>query len=147
MRAISGVMLVAMMIVTCLDVAGNAFGHPMLGSEEIVSLMAALLIAFMLPAAHQERAHIGVDLLYTRFSPNVKRINDGILCIIRIGFFLLVSWECVKYGLQLKEIGQVSATLELPTYYILYAIALGCFGLCLVIVSEFVDIVRGGIHE
>ncbi|WP_170923701.1 TRAP transporter small permease [Desulfocicer vacuolatum] len=147
MKKVSGVMLVAMMLVTCLDVGGNIFGHPLLGSEEIVSLLAALLIAFTLPAAHQERAHIGVDMLYLRFSPRTKKINDSILCVITAIFFSLVSWECFKYAGDLKRIGQVTAVLELPIYYILYAVSAGCGFLSLVVVSQLLKIIREGSHE
>ena len=147
MRAVSAVMLVAMMLITCSDVAGNIFGFPILGSEEIVSLMAAILIACVLPAAHQERAHIGVDLLYMRFSPRVKRINNLILGVLKIGFFGLMSFECVKYGLELRRIGQVTAILEIPNYLVIFVVAFGCMVLTLVLAAEFFNLLFGVIHE
>ena len=142
MKKTAGVMLVAMMLVTCFDVGGNLFGHPVLGSEELVSLLAALLIAFSLPAAHQENAHIGVDLFYMKFPSATKRINDIILCLIRVLFFELMAWECFKYALDLKRIGQVSAILELPTYMILFAVAFGCVVLGIVIVVEMLTLIK-----
>lgn len=147
MRMLSGVMLVAMMLVTCTDVVGNLFGFPVLGSEEIVSLMAALLIAFVLPAAHGEKAHIGVDLLYMKFPPKVKRINNAILSVLLIGFFGLMTWECCNYGGELRRIGQVSAILEIPTFYVIYAVAFGCGVLTLVVAAQLAGIVGGGRHE
>ena len=147
MKILSGIMLIAMMLVTCTDVVGNLFGFPVLGSEEIVSLMAALLIAFVLPAAHGEKAHIGVDILYIGLSPRVKRINNAILSVLMFVFFALMAWECLGYGNELKRIGQVSATLELPTFYVLYAVAFGCCVLTLVIAAKFLGLVRGECHE
>lgn len=142
MKKVAGVMLVAMMLVTCCDVGGNLFGHPVLGSEEMVSLLAALLIAFSLPAAHQENAHIGVDLFYMKFSSKTKRINDMVLCVIRVIFFEIMAWECFKYALDLKRIGQVSAILELPTYFILFAVAFGCAVLGIVIGMELMMLLK-----
>jgi len=147
MKKISGMMLVAMMLVTCGDVVGNMFGHPLLGSEEIVSLLAALLIAFSLPAAHQEKAHIGVDMLYLKFSPRLKKINNVIISVLTSIFFVLVAWECFKYALDLKRIGQVTAVLELPLYYVLYAVAAGCGFLSLVVVSQLFNMIKEGSHE
>ncbi|MBI9091529.1 MAG: TRAP transporter small permease [Desulfobacterium sp.] len=147
MRMLSGIMLVAMMLVTCTDVVGNLFGLPVLGSEEIVSLMAALLIAFVLPAAHGDKAHIGVDILYMKFPPKVKRINNAILSVLLIGFFGLMTWECCNYGEDLKRIGQVSAILEIPTFYVIYAVAFGCGVLTLVLAAQLAGIVGGGRHE
>ncbi len=144
---VSGAMLIAMMLVTCTDVVGNLFGSPVLGSEEIVSLMAALLIAFVLPAAHGEKAHIGVDILYLTLSARVKRIINTLLSALMVGFFGLMSWECFNYGAELKRIGQVSATLELPTFYVLYAVAFGCAALTLVVAAKLMGLVRGDCHE
>jgi len=147
MRMASGVMLVAMMLVTCTDVVGNFFGMPVLGSEEIVSLMAALLIAFVLPAAHEGKAHIGVDLLYMKLPLKIKRINNAILSVLMVGFFGLMTWECCNYGAELRRIGQVSAILEIPTFYVIYAVAFGCGALTLVVAAQLAGIVGGGRHE
>ena len=147
MRTLSGLMLIAMMLVTCTDVVGNFLGHPVLGSEEIVSLIAALLIAFVLPAAHEEKAHIGVDIIYIRLSPKIKRINNILLSVMTLVFFGLMSWECYNYAIELKRIGQVSSTLELPFFYVLYAVAFGCTVLTLVIARKLVSLVRGDCHE
>lgn len=147
MKMVSGVMLIAMMLVTCTDVVGNFFDAPVLGSEEIVSLMAALLIAFVLPAAHGEKAHIGVDIFYLTFSSRVKRILNTLLSVLMVAFFGLMSWECFNYGAELKRIGQVSATLELPTFYVLYAVAFGCTVLTLVVAAKLAGLVRGNCYE
>ncbi|MFO7751270.1 MAG: TRAP transporter small permease [Desulfobacteraceae bacterium] len=147
MKIVSGIMLVAMMLVTCADVAGNFFGHPILGSEEIVSLMAALLIAFVLPAAHLEKAHIGVELVYLKLPRFAKAVDNAFLSALKALFFALVSFECFKYAGQLKGIGQVSAVLELPTYYILYALSLGCGVLTLLVAADFIRIIRGVSYE
>ena len=140
-------MLISMMLVTCTDVVGNFFGYPVLGSEEIVSLIAALLIAFVLPAAHGENAHIGVDIFYIGLSPKIKRINNILISVLMVVFFGFMSWDCYHYAVELKRIGQVSATLELPTYYVLIAVSFGCTVLTLVIARKLVGLVRGDCHE
>lgn len=147
MKFLSGLMLIAMMLVTCTDVVGNFFGYPVLGSEEIVSLIAALLVAFVLPAAHAGKAHIGVDILYIGLSPKIKRINNIVLSVLMVVFFGLMTWECYHYGVELKRIGQVSSTLELPTFYVLFAVAFGCTVLTLVIARKLVSLVRGDCYE
>ena len=55
--------LVGMMLLTCVDVIGRKFGHPVFGSVELVGFMATLAVAFALPYTHQVRAHIGVEVL------------------------------------------------------------------------------------
>ena len=41
----AGACLVGMMLLTCADVIGGVFGYPILGSEELVRLMAAMVLA------------------------------------------------------------------------------------------------------
>jgi len=147
MKFLSGLMLIAMMLITCTDVVGNFFGHPVLGSEEIVSLLAALLIAFVLPAAHEEKAHIGVDIIYIGLSPKIKRINNVLLSVLMVVFFGFMAWECYNYAVELRRIGQVSSTLELPTFYVLFAVAFGCTVLTFMIARKLVSLVRGDCHE
>ncbi|MFO7753630.1 MAG: TRAP transporter small permease [Desulfobacteraceae bacterium] len=142
-KIISGVMLILMMVVTCADVVGNMFGYPILGSEELVGIMASILLAFALPFAHREKAHIGVELLYQKFPEKAKKINDGVIELVSSVFFLLVAWQCWGYGGQLRQTGQVSAVLELPTYYILYSVSIACFLLFMVIFAEFFSLTNG----
>jgi len=49
------------------------FGHPILGSEEITSFMAILMMAGAMPYTHYEKGHIGVNLIIRKFS---KKILD-----------------------------------------------------------------------
>ena len=142
-KIISGIMLILMMVITCSDVIGNMFGRPILGSEELVGIMAAVLLAFALPFAHRQRAHIGVDLLYMKFPDKAKKINDAVIELVSAIFFLLMAWQCWEYGTQLKQTGQVSATLELPTYFILYSVSIACFLLFVVIISECFSLANG----
>jgi len=143
LQRLAGVLLVGMMLLTCLDVLGGMVVQPILGAEELVSLMAALLLAFVLPAAHRARAHIGIDLLYRHLNPKAKRINDVAIGILSAVFFVLVSWQCWIYGLELRQTGEVSSTLQLPTYYILFAISISCFILFLTICVELVQRLQG----
>jgi len=139
----AGVLLVAMMALTCTDVLSGALGLPILGAEEMVSLMAAVLLAFVLPTAHMKRAHIGIDLLYRHFGARLRKANDLCIGIVSAVFFLLASWQCVLYAEELQRAGEVSSTLQLPIYYILYAIGAACFVVVLVLAMEIVRLLRG----
>lgn len=140
-------MLVGMMLLTCTDVAGSFFGHPVLGSEEVVGLLASLLIAFALPVSHMENAHIGVDLLYLKFPKRMKKIDDVIVGVLSAAFFLVAAWECFTYGNTLREVGRVSSTLQIPLCYIVYGLSFACVILSLVIFIEIIDTLKVRKHE
>ncbi len=147
LQKISALMLILMMLLTCADVVGNMFGYPILGSEEIVALMAALLLAFVLPRAHINRAHIGIDLIYRRLSRRARSINDVFVSLISLIFFVLASWQCFEYAQDLQASGEVSATLQLPFYYILYALSLSTFVLSLAILQDLIQALRRNDNE
>jgi TRAP-type C4-dicarboxylate transport system permease small subunit len=137
LKKVAGTCLLGMMLLTCADVVSGMFGHPILGSEEIVGLMAAVVLAFALPATQIENAHVGVDLLVRHLPQKVKYVNDKITLLACFIFFLLVAWQCYLYADKLRNVGQVSSTLKLPTYLLIYGVAFSCLILALVILVEF----------
>lgn len=147
LQKLAALLLVLMMLVTCADVVGNLLGKPVLGAEELVSLLAALVLAFVLPKAHLDRAHIGIELVYRSLGPATRKCNDIFVGLISLAFFLLASWQCFEYADDLRDSGEVSATLELPFYYILYAISLSTLVLALAILQDLLQTWRRNRHE
>jgi C4-dicarboxylate transporter, DctQ subunit len=136
LKKVAGVCLVAMMALTVADVIGSLFGAPILGSEEMVGLIAALLLACALPATEMEKGHIGVDLLIMHAPKRFRRVNDLILSVLEVALFSLVAWQLFSYATKLRTVGQVSATLQFPTYYLIYGVALSFVVLAAVILVE-----------
>jgi TRAP-type C4-dicarboxylate transport system permease small subunit len=60
MKLIGAALLVIMMLLTCVDVVGRLFRHPVFGSIELMSFMGALAVAMVLPNTHSVKGHIGV---------------------------------------------------------------------------------------
>jgi hypothetical protein len=61
-----------------------------------------------------------------------------------IGLFLLIGWNLILVGMDLKQSGEVSLTLQLPFYPVAYGVAFSCFVQCVVLIADMVKIVRGG---
>ncbi|HOP48527.1 MAG TPA: TRAP transporter small permease [Desulfobacteraceae bacterium] len=142
LKKAGGVCLVGMMLLTCADVVSSFFGYPLLGSEEVAGMMAFLLLSFTLPSAELEKAHVGVDLLHMRLSPRVRNINDCVVAFVSTVVFSLVVWQCWLYANEIGESGQVSTTLQFPTFYLIYGVAFACAILALVIFMEFFIILK-----
>lgn len=136
LKKVAGACLVAMMVLTVADVIGSLFGVPILGSEELVGLMAALLLACALPGTEIEKGHIGVDLLIMHAPQKFRRVNDFILSVLEVVLFCLVAWQLYLYADKLRKVGQVSATLQFPTYYLIYGVSLSFVVLAAVILVE-----------
>ena len=142
LKKAGGVCLIGMMLLTCVDVMGSFFGHPLLGSEELTGMMAFLLLAFALPSTELEKGHVGVDLLHMRLSPRIRNVNDCGVALLSSVLFCLVAWQCWVYASEMGESGQVSATLQFPTFYLIYGVSFACAILALVIFIEFLTLFK-----
>lgn len=138
-----GIFLIGMMLLTCADVVGSFFGHPLLGSEELTGMAAFLLLAFAMPSTELEKGHVGVDLLYLLLPPRVKRVNDCVVAFISFALFCLVAWQCWLYAYEVGQAGQVSSTLQFPTFYLIYGVSFACGILALVILIELLTLLKG----
>ena len=63
LKFIGAACLVGMTFLTCADVIGRAFRHPIFGSEEIVGFMAVMAVAMALPYTEKIQGHVGVEIL------------------------------------------------------------------------------------
>ncbi len=136
LNKIAGILLLGMMLLTCADVIGGIFNYPILGAEELTSLMAAVLLGFSLPSAHNDKANIGVEFIYMKFPDRMKRINDCIISMLSCFLFGLITWQCVLYANDLRVSKEVSMTLQFPTYILVYCISFAMLVLTGMIMSE-----------
>ena len=143
LKRLGGVLLLGMMLLTCADVIGGIFGVPILGAEELTALMAAVLLAFALPASHFNKAHVGVELLYLKLAPGIKRANDIVITFISMVLFALIAWQCFLYAKELRAVGEVSMTLQFPTFWLIYGISFALMILTLVLIAELILLLKG----
>lgn len=144
MKVVAACCLMGMAVVTGIDVIGRGvLNTPLYGSEEIVSILAVLVAGFALPYAHAQGSHIGVEILVRRFGRKVRQRIKLITDLTAFGFFAVVSWRMVLYGLGLKKSGTVSMNLALPTYYVIFALAAGFAVYALFLLRDVLRIARG----
>jgi hypothetical protein len=60
-----------------------------------------------------------------------------------MGLFLSVGWNLIKMGMDLHRSGEVSPTLQMPFYPIVYAVGFCCFIQFLVLLSDVLKIFEG----
>jgi TRAP-type C4-dicarboxylate transport system permease small subunit len=123
MKVIGAVCLMGMTFLTCADIAGRFFRHPIFGSVEIVGFMATLAVAMALPYAHHLKAHVGVEILVRHFSRKTQAAVDLCTAVLSLALFTLLTWRMGVYAWTMQESGEVSMNLELPEYLIIYATA------------------------
>jgi TRAP-type C4-dicarboxylate transport system permease small subunit len=142
MKAVGAACLVGMMFLTCADVVGRFFGHPIFGSVEIVAFMAATSVAMALPYTHQARGHIGVEIVFRLLPGRAQRIVEAITNLLALVLFALVTWRMALYARTIKASGEVSMNLELPVYLIIAVVAFSFLVFTLVILQDIVQALK-----
>jgi len=128
--------LVGMMLLTCVDVIGRKFGHPVFGSVELVGFMATMAVAFALPYTHQAKAHIGVEVLVQMLSQKTQAVIELCTLLVGLALFSIVTWQMFLYADTIHKSGTVSMSLELPEHMIIYVVAVCFLIFSLVIVKD-----------
>jgi TRAP-type C4-dicarboxylate transport system permease small subunit len=140
LNLIASVSLMAMMMLTSIDVSMRYFfSSPLTGAYDLVGLMGAIIVAFALPYTFLKGGHVAVDLLVRILSDKKRLALEIITHSVGILLFLVVTWQCVVLAQDMKAAGEVTPTLLLPFYPIVYCMALCFFVLCLAILVDLLD--------
>jgi TRAP-type C4-dicarboxylate transport system permease small subunit len=138
---IASISLVAMMLLTCIDVTMRYFfSRPLPGTYDLVGLMGAIIAAFAMPYTLLKGSHVAVDLLVRMLSVKKRLIIETTTHLIGIVLFLIMVWQCMVLASDMKIAGEVTPTLQLPFYPIVYCMAACFLALCFAILLDLVDI-------
>jgi len=122
MAGLSGLSVLAMIGITTTDIVMRAFGGALMGAYDMVRIAGALAIAFSLPYTTAVKGHVAVEFFFQKLNRPGRVIVDSICRVLVIGLFVVLAWQCVKYGHILRQTGQVSLTLQLPMFWVAYVI-------------------------
>jgi TRAP-type C4-dicarboxylate transport system permease small subunit len=136
---IAAVAIFFMMALTCADVILRLFRMPIPGTYEIVSFMGAVAVSFAIAHTSVEKGHVAVSLVVQLLPKRAQDVIESILAALGIILFALIAWQSVLYGLDCQSSGEVSLTLQLPFYPIIYGVALGAGVVCLVLLVDFLN--------
>jgi TRAP-type C4-dicarboxylate transport system permease small subunit len=134
--------LTAMMLITCVDVVGRFFNTPILGAVEFVGFFFTLTTAFALPYTHQMDAHIGVELVVTMLPQKHQELLRLITTLTSFLLFCLVTWRMTIYADTIHQSGEVSMTLKLPEYVIIYVVALCFLVFSLILIQDVLKLIK-----
>jgi len=142
MKTVGACCLMGMTLLTCADVVGRFFGHPIFGSVELVGFMAALSVAMALPYTHQAQGHIGVEILVRLMSERTRKTIDLVTNFLALVLFAVVTWRMALYARTMKNAGEVSMNLQIPSSWIIGVVAFCFLVFTLGIVQEVLSALR-----
>jgi hypothetical protein len=121
--------------------------RPIGSTYELVGLLGAVVIGFSIPLTSWFRGHIYVDFFIFRFPPRIRNAFNIATRCLGIFLFLMIGWNLFKYGMDLQRTGEVTSTLQMPSYPIVFGVGVCCFIQCLVLMGDMVKILGGRYDE
>jgi len=147
LAVIAGVALLAVMLLTVLDVILRYFGRPITGIYDLVALGGSVVIGFSVPYAARKKVHVFMEMAQDLQGGILKTALAVFARLVAIAVTCLVGWNLVKLGTGFYTTGEASLTIQIA----LYPIAIG-LGICffiqgLVFVGDIYKVFTGGAHE
>jgi TRAP-type C4-dicarboxylate transport system permease small subunit len=143
LSVIGGITLGIMISLTVADVILRCFRRPILGTYELVSLFAVVVIGFCIPSTSWKKGHVCVDFLISRFSKSTRNFFNIITRIMGIWLFVMFGWNLILYGMDIRKVGEVTPALHLPFYPIIWALGFCCIIQSLVLLCDILKIIWG----
>jgi TRAP-type C4-dicarboxylate transport system permease small subunit len=142
MAFFAGISLVAMMLVTVGEMVLRMFGRPMAGTIEVVAWLAAVTTALALGYTQMHQGHVSIDLFMNRFGPRLRAVLNMLVYLASTALFTLVTWHVFRHAGVLKATGSLSETMKVIVYPWVYITSLGCGGLTLMLLVDFIKSCR-----
>lgn len=133
---VAGLGVLAMMTVTFLDVVLRIFGVPIIGAFDIVRIAGTIAIATALPYTTAVKGHVAIEYFFQKLSKRWRVVVDTLARLLSMSLFALLTWHSIKYGTSLRASGEVSATLQIPMFWVPYIIAFSCAVTVLVVIHH-----------
>jgi TRAP-type C4-dicarboxylate transport system permease small subunit len=132
---VSGASLMAMILVTCLDVVLRLpfIGKGMIGAYDIIKIGGALCLAAALPYTTACKGHVAINFFAQRLKRRGRLILNTCTHLTGIALFSFLAWRTVLYGTEMLRNGQVSQTLQWPVFWLPWAIGFCCAVVALVL--------------
>lgn len=124
MGLFTAVLLVAMVLLTTVDVIGRYFfDHPLQGAFELTELAMGAMIFASLPLVTLRRQHVTVDLLAHALPRRAARLQALLVDLVVAVCTGAIAWQLARKAQHLQEAHETTATLGIPVYPLVWLMA------------------------
>jgi TRAP-type C4-dicarboxylate transport system permease small subunit len=136
---IAGAGLVAMLVLVVADIIGiKIFSKPIPGGIEVTAFLGVVALGFAIAYTQVLHGHIQVDFLIMYLPARMKAILETLTILFSMILFVLLTWQSYKYGIVLRDSGEVSMTQRIPFYPFVFALAFCYLATFLVLLMDFI---------
>jgi len=141
--AVSGTLLVTLVLMSGCNVAFRLAGHPVSASYELSGLFGALIASLALADTQRKRGHVELDLFTRAYSAEARRWIGAFNVFAGAVLVILLGCQLANRAGVLLRAGEVSETLKLPYPWLMYGAVFGLFLLAASFLTDFVLLVLG----
>lgn len=132
----AGILFLLMLYVTAEVAMRYLFGRPLPGHLETTQLLIAPAALLALSWVQARGGHVGMDLLHLAMPPRTRAAADCLTLAIALATFAVLTWYSWEAAKLAWEIGDVTPTAALPTWWSKAAVPLGFGLLCIRLVVQ-----------
>ncbi len=132
LTAISGVSILLIIGITCLDIILRRFGSSIHGAVDIVKILGCLAVSCALPYTTAVKGHIAVEFLFRKLPFIWKIIFDTATRLMALVLFSILCWRSFVVGCRYHHLGTASLTLSIPLCWVLWTMSVAFFAVILV---------------
>ena len=140
--------LVAMLLVTVIDVIGAKFFRwPLPGAVEGTALLGLVVTAFALPITQALRGHIEIEVIVQMLPGRLQTVISGVVSLLGLVLFAVMTWQMFDFSRTIQIAGRVTPTQEIPLYPFTYAVTVCFFLFCPMLLVQFLKTLIEGVKK
>lgn len=133
------VAVLGMILGTMADVVGaKVFHRPLPAGTEVIYLFQVIAIAGSLAISKIDGRHVRIELIDRLRQPALGIIH-GLVALLGIGLFFLLTWASFSYANSLRINHEVTATERIPIYPFAIWLAVCCIPMILILIQDFIS--------
>lgn len=139
----SGVSLLFMLVVACLNMILRPLYLPIKGSYELIGISGALTAALILVQSQLESVHITVDIVSSRYPKKLRKIIGKISSLLGTALFAFLGVELILLSIHFFRMGEKTETLRLILYPFVFVVGISSGLMSIAFLVKIFDEKRG----
>jgi TRAP-type C4-dicarboxylate transport system permease small subunit len=139
MRFVSGAAIMMMLSLTCADIVLRFFRRPIPGVYDLVSFLGAIAVSFAIAHNSLENGHVAVEFVVAKLPERIRAGVRSMVNFLGLLLFVAISWQSFLYANDLRASGEISPTIQLPYYPVVYGISFATGAVCLVLFAALAE--------
>lgn len=115
-----GLLFVVAVIVV--DVVGRNFGHPLYGSQDLITMTMVIIVFGGMSLCARTNGHIVVDIFERSFSPGLNRAIDIAAALLGVVIFCLIAYSVFQSAKLSQMLNLSTNLLRLPNAWFQFAL-------------------------